>query len=146
MGDKEVVKEELADLEVNCKLILPRSIDAPAILNLPGGVKINLSRSLFKDLESNMALKNIINDRNLKTTIVPRDRSQAFKTSRCKVLTRKKHQPRAFMENPLTVAQLMETMVPKKLNFILPKGSTGANTPKLEGAFLEEQRAASKTG
>merc|ERR1711899_366124 len=83
-----------------------------------------------------MALKNIVNDKNLKTTIIPRDRSQAFKTSRCKVLTRKKHQPRAFMENPLTVAQLMETMVPKKLNFILPKGSTGVNTPKLGGGLL----------
>ena len=40
------------------------------------------------------------------------------------------------MENPLTVAQLMETMVPKKLNFILPKGSTGVNTPKLGGGLL----------
>merc|ERR1712073_65033 len=30
----------------------------------------------------------------------------------------------------------METMVPKKLNFILPKGSTGANTPKLGGGLL----------
>ena len=134
--DKEVVKEEAADLEVNCKLILPRNVEAPAVLTLPGGVKINLSRGLFKDLESNMALKNIVNDKNLKTTIIPRDRSQAFKTSRCKVLTRKKHQPRAFMENPLTVAQLMETMVPKKLNFILPKGSTGVNSPKLGGGLL----------
>merc|ERR1712223_1247297 len=134
--DKEVVKEEPADLEVNCKLILPRNVEAPAVLALPGGVKINLSRGLFKDLESNLALKNIVNDKNLKTTIIPRDGGQAFKTSRCKVLTRKKHQPRAFMENPLTVAQLMETMVPKKLNFILPKGSTGANTPKLGGGLL----------
>ena len=135
-GGKEPVKEEGTDLEVNCKLILPRNIDAPAILTLPGGVKINLSRSLFKDLESNMALKNIINDRNLKTTIVPRDRSQTFKAGRCKVLTRKKHQPRAVMENPLTVAQLMETMVPKKLNFILPKVSAGATIPKLGGGLL----------
>merc|ERR1719150_2903660 len=134
--NKEVVKEEAADLEVNCKLILPRNVEAPAVLTLPGGVKINLSRGLFKDLESNMALKNIVNDKNLKTTIIPRDRSQAFKTSRCKVLTRKKHQPRAFMENPLTVAQLMETMVPKKLNFILPKGSTSVNSPKLGGGLL----------
>jgi len=135
-GGKEPVKEEGADLEVNCKLILPRNIDAPAILNLPGGVKINLSRTLFKDLESNMALKNIINDRNLKTTIVPRDRSQAFKAGRCKVLTRKKHQPRAVMENPLTVAQLMETMIPKKLNFILPKVTAASTIPKLGGGLL----------
>lgn len=135
-GDKESVKEEVADLEVNCKLILPRNNDAPAILNLPGGVKINLNRSLFKDLENNMALKNIINDKNLKTTIVPRDRSQAFRAGRCKVLTRKKHQPRAVMENPLTVAQLMETMIPKKLNFILPKVTPPATIPKLGGGLL----------
>merc|ERR1719336_1173425 len=32
--DKEVVKE---DLEVNCKLILPRNVEAPAVLTLPGG-------------------------------------------------------------------------------------------------------------
>merc|ERR1712038_1453054 len=81
----EVVKEEPSDLEVNCKLILPRNVEAPAVLTLPGGVKINLNRGLFKDLESNMALKNIVNDKNLKTTIIPRDRSQALKTSRCKV-------------------------------------------------------------
>merc|ERR1712110_120642 len=135
-GGKEPVKEEGADLEVNCKLILPRNVEAPAVLTLPGGVKINLSRSLFKDLESNMALKNIINDRNLKTTIVPRDRSQAFKAGRCKVLTRKKHQPRAVMENPLTVAQLMETMIPKKLNFILPKVTAAATIPKFGGGLL----------
>merc|ERR1711902_466105 len=77
-----------------------------------------------------------INDRNLKTTIVPRDRSQAFKAGRCKVLTRKKHQPRAVMENPLTVAQLMETMIPKKLNFILPKVTAASTIPKLGGGLL----------
>ena len=135
-GGKEPAKDEGADLEVNCKLLLPKNIDAPAILTLPGGVKINLSRYLFKGLESDIALKNIANDKTLKTTIIPRDRSQAFKTGRCKVLTRKKHQPRAVMENPLTVAQLMETMIPKKLNFILPKATSGAATPRFGGGLL----------
>jgi len=135
-GGKEPAKDEGVDLEVNCKLLLPKNIDAPAILTLPGGVKINLSRYLFKGLESDIALKNIANDKTLKTTIIPRDRSQAFKTGRCKVLTRKKHQPRAVMENPLTVAQLMETMIPKKLNFILPKATSGAATPRFGGGLL----------
>merc|ERR1712130_300869 len=61
---------------------------------------------------------------------------QAFRAGRCKVLTRKKHQPRAVMENPLTVAQLMETMIPKKLNFILPKVTPPATIPKLGGGLL----------
>merc|ERR1712037_150796 len=44
--------------------------------------------------------------------------------------------PRAVMENPLTVAQLMETMIPKKLNFILPKVTAAATIPKLGGGLL----------
>merc|ERR1712013_131893 len=45
-------------------------------------------------------------------------------------------QNKSPMFSELTVAQLMETMVPKKLNFILPKGSTGVNSPKLGGGLL----------
>lgn len=119
---EDLLQPKVEDIEVDCSLILPHQSDLKAVLRLPGGFNIHLDRSLFKDVESSQAFKNIYSGKNVKTTIVPRDRSLSFRTGgRNKVLSRSKSQMKPMMENPLTIAQLMDTMIPKKLNSILPK-------------------------
>jgi len=127
-------KDEADDLELDCKLTLPKKKEAPALLRLPGGIIINLDRGLFKGAEASKALKTSFGSKLLKTTIIPSNR--VFKTGRYKVLTRKKHQPRGLMDNPLTVAQLMDTMIPKKLNYILPKPSSSPTNNTLGAGLL----------
>jgi len=127
-------KEEAGDVELDCKLTLPKKKEAPARLRLPGGIIINLERGLFKGAEASKALKTNPGSKLVKTTIIPSNR--VFKTGRYKVLTRKKHQPRNLMDNPLTVAQLMNTMIPKKLNYILPKPSISPSNKTLGTGLL----------
>ena len=129
---KQVNPPEKADrdLELECKLILPKLLEAQAVLTLPGGFKVNLERSIFKDLEAFMALKNLPYGKNVKTTIIPKDQTQFAKVGRTKVFSRK----RSLHESPMSVAQMMDTIVPKKLNFILPKQSSP--TPKTLGGLL----------
>ena len=127
-------------LEIPCSLTLPSSEDEKAILKLDDGFRIELDRSLFKSYEeAKRGMPVLENKAKIRTNIVHKDKSDPFKRkNKMKKKLGKKIKPP--VDGPLTAFQLMDVVMPKKLNFfksqvsnLTEKGSKKLNfiLPKL---------------
>ena len=115
VSDQELNKRNR--LEITCSFTLPSSEDEKAILILDGGFRIELDQSLFKSYEAvrrNMPV--LENKPKIRINIVHKDKSDSFKRKKImkKKLVKKIKPP---VDGPLTASQLMDVVLPKKLNF-----------------------------
>eukprot|EP00092_Neocalanus_flemingeri_P014244 GFUD01015364.1.p1 GENE.GFUD01015364.1~~GFUD01015364.1.p1 ORF type:complete len:1050 (-),score=269.28 GFUD01015364.1:283-3432(-) len=126
LDQKKMTKkiENKEGMEIDCKLTLPNSKNENAILKFDGGFCLELDRSLFKSFETTVRGDMPVLDYKprIRTTIVHKDKSKGRK----KILSRKKFVKRMKppVDGPLTASQLMDVVVPKKLNFLKPPAST----------------------
>jgi len=128
--NKEFVKktENISGLEISCKLTLPSSKNEKAILTLDGGFCLELERSLFENFETTSKKDMPVLDYKprIRTTIVHKDKSRPFKSARKRVMAKKKFVKKIKppVEGPITAAQLIDAVIPKKLNFLKPSTSS----------------------
>ena len=115
-------RSERSGLEIACNLTLPNAKHEKAILKFDGGFCLELDRSLFKRFETRVKkdMPSVENKPKIRTTIVHKDKSDPFKFKRKKIVKKKfakKIKPPA-PDGPLTASQLMDVVIPKKLNFL----------------------------
>jgi len=127
---KEVVKktENSNGMEISCKLTLPTSKNEKAILKLDGGFCLELDRSLFERFETTSKKDMPVLDYKprIRTTIVHKDKSRPFKSARKKIISKKKFVKKIKppVDGPITAAQLIDAVIPRKLNFLKPSTSS----------------------
>ena len=114
-------KSENDGLEIACNLTLPKSKYEKAVLKFDGGFCLELDRSLFKSFETTVKkdMSIFVKKPKIRTTIIHKDKSNPFKFKRKKILKKKfAKKIKPPVDGPLTASQLMDVVVPKKLNFL----------------------------
>jgi len=109
-------------MEIACKLTLPTIKTENAILKFDGGFCLELDRSFFKSFETTVKKDPSAVDSKpkIRTSIIHKDKSNPFKFKRKKIVKKKfakKIKP-PVPDGPLTASQLMDVVIPKKLNFL----------------------------
>jgi len=117
-----ITKSDSKGMEIACKLTLPNIKTENAILKFDGGFCLELDRSFFKSFETTVKKDSSAVDSKpkIRTSIIHKDKSNPFKFKRKKIIKKKfakKIKP-PVPDGPLTASQLMDVVIPKKLNFL----------------------------